>query len=212
MGWLRNRPQTNAPPPEGLDPDPDRGGSDAELVTQAKQGDVRAFALLYRRYLDQVYDFAAHRLESREAAEDATQTIFLRAVASIKDCRDDNVFAGWLFAIARNVITDSYRSRRHATQPIADDDQFEDPAATPEEIALSADWERELHDLRERCLNANERELLDLRLRGLSDREIATALSRGYGAIRTAQYRMVQKLRECRGILVPAKEAGHVDG
>ena len=208
MGLLRNRPQTNAPPPQ----DPDPGGSDAELVAQAKQGDARAFALLYRRYLDQVYDFAARRLASREAAEDATQTIFLRAVASIKECRDDNVFAGWLFAIARNVITDNYRARRHVTEPIGDDDEFEDPAITPEESALRVEWERELREIRERCLNPKERELLDLRLQGLSDREIAAALGRGYGAIRTAQYRMVQKLRECLGIIGPAKEASHVDG
>jgi RNA polymerase sigma-70 factor (ECF subfamily) len=205
MGLLRNRPHANDPPPE------DPGGSDAELVAQAKQGDARAFALLYRRYVDQVYDFAAHRLDSREAAEDATQTIFLRAVTSLKSCRDERVFAGWLFAIARNVVTDSYRSRHHATQSSEDAPDVEDSAATPEEIALRSEWADELNQLRQHCLNAGERELLDLRLQGLSDREIATALGRGYGAIRTAQYRLVQKLRDCLGIVARAREAGHVD-
>ena len=38
MGWLRNRPQPDAPPPT------DPGGSDAVLVAQARQGDARAFA------------------------------------------------------------------------------------------------------------------------------------------------------------------------
>jgi Sigma-70 region 2 len=83
VGFLRNLLPTN----EELSQDP--GGSDAELVAQAKRGNSQAFALLYRRYLDQVYDFAANRLESREAAEDATQTIFMRAVASLPQCRDD---------------------------------------------------------------------------------------------------------------------------
>ena len=209
MGLLRSRPLTNDAPPENP------GGSDAELVAQAKQGDAQAFALLYRRYLDQVYDFAAHRLPGREAAEDATQTIFLRAVASLKDCRDERVFAGWLFAIARNVIADSYRSRRHATPPLSLDSDsvpdVEDPAATPEDLALQAAWEGELGELRESCLNPGERELLDLRLQGLNDREIATALGRGYGAIRTAQYRLILKFRQCLGLLVRGKEAAHVD-
>jgi RNA polymerase sigma-70 factor (ECF subfamily) len=75
MGLLRSRPQTNAPPPQ------DPGGSDAELVAQARHGDARAFALLYRRYFDRVYDFAVHRLESRQLAADATRSTFLRAVA-----------------------------------------------------------------------------------------------------------------------------------
>jgi RNA polymerase sigma-70 factor (ECF subfamily) len=204
VGLLRSRPQTNDQSPE------DPGDSDAELVAQAKQGDARAFALLYHRYLDQVYDFAAHRLDSREAAEDATQTIFLRAVASLKDCRDERVFAGWLFAIARNVITDVYRSRRYATQSIDDAPDFEDPALTPDILAIQADWERELSEARTRCLNGSERELLDLRLQGLSDKEIATALGRGYGAIRTAQYRLVLKLRECLGENAQAKEVDRV--
>jgi RNA polymerase sigma-70 factor, ECF subfamily len=205
MGLLRNRPPTSAPPPQ------DPGGSDAELVAQARQGDARAFALLYRRYLDQVYDYAAHRLDGREAAEDATQTIFLRAVTSLKDCRDETVFAGWLFAIARNVVTDHYRARRHATEPLDGAPDLEDPAASPEDLAIRADQERELREARERCLNPGERELFDLRLQGLSDQEIATALGRGYGAIRTAQYRLVQKLRECLGVAARAKGARHVD-
>jgi RNA polymerase sigma-70 factor, ECF subfamily len=204
VGLLRNRPPTSDQSPE------DPGDSDAELVAQAKQGDARAFALLYHRYLDQVYDFAAHRLESREAAEDATQTIFLRAVASLKDCRDERVFAGWLFAIARNVITDVYRSRRYATQSIDDVPDIEDPALTPDILAIQADWDRELSAARTRCLNASERELLDLRLQGLSDKEIAAALGRGHGAIRTAQYRLVLKLRECLGATARAKEVDRV--
>jgi RNA polymerase sigma-70 factor, ECF subfamily len=205
MGLLRNRPPTSEPPPQ------DPGGSDAQLVAQARQGDARAFALLYRRYLDQVYDYAAHRLDGREAAEDATQTIFLRAVTSLKDCRDETVFAGWLFAIARNVVTDHYRARRHATEPLDDAPEVEDPAASPEDLAVRADQERELREARERCLTPGERELFDLRLQGLSDQEIATALGRGYGAVRTAQYRLVQKLRECLGVAARVKGARRVD-
>jgi RNA polymerase sigma-70 factor (ECF subfamily) len=205
MGLLRDRPQSNAPPSE------DQDGSDAVLVAQAKQGDARAFALLYRRYLDQVYDYAANRLESREAAEDATQTIFLRAVESLKDCRDGTVFAGWLVAIARNVITDHYRARRHTTEPLETAPNVRDPDPLPEEAAIRADQERELWETRERCLSPSEREIFDLRVQGLSDQEIAMALGRGYGAIRTAQYRLVQKLRECLGVVARAKGTRHAD-
>ena len=36
-------------------------------------------------------------------------------------------------------------------------------------------------------------------------------LGRGYGAIRTAQYRMVLKLRGCMSAALQRKEAAHVD-
>jgi RNA polymerase sigma-70 factor (ECF subfamily) len=205
MVWLRSQSYSHRGEPEPA------SESDAELVARAKRGDGQAFALLYRRYLDQVYDYAAARLEGREAAEDATQTIFLRAVASITTCRDGTVFAGWLFAIARNVVTDAHRSRRYRMDPLADDLQVVDPGLSPEEAALCAEQRDELRQARERCLGPGEREIFDLRLQGLSDREIATALGRSHGAVRTAQYRLVQKLRECLGVVARAVGARYVD-
>lgn len=205
MSWLRNTiPVTTYPPAEA-------GGSDAELVAQARQGDARAFALLYHRYVDRVYDFAAVRVATREAAEDATQTIFLKALHSLHTCRDGEFFAGWLFAIARNVVTDTYRTGRTPVTPLDDTFDLEDPSAQPETVALAADWTRQIEQLRRDCLNQRERDLLDLRLQDLSDREIATALNRSYGAIRTAQYRLVQRLRQCLGLNQATGEAEHAD-
>ena len=206
MGFLRTRLQANESPSDQ--------GSDAQLVARARQGDSQAFALLYRRYLDQIYGFCANRLESREAAEDATQTIFLKAVTALPQCRDGTVFAGWLFAIARNVINDQYRSRKLATQPLETAPDFEDSSDTPERLAERSESAWELAQLRADCLNESERELLDLRLQGLNDREIGQALGRNHGAIRTAQYRMVLKLRKCIDQQRPSsiqKEVAHVE-
>jgi len=200
VSWLRSESPANAP----LSPDPD--GSDAELVAQARQGDARAFALLYRRYLDRVYDYCRHRLGTREAAEDATQTIFVKALGSIGTCRDGDRFAGWLFAIARNVITDAYRSGRAVSVDIDDRPEIVDPARSPEDTAIGSEWTRQIERLREDCLKRDDRDLLDLRLQGLTDREIGVALNRSHGAIRVAQHRMVRRLRDCLGL---NREADH---
>ena len=202
MSSLRNETQAHAHP--SMDPE----GSDAELVAQARHGDLRAFADLYHRYLNQVYDYCHHRLASREAAEDATQTIFLKALSSIQSCRDGSVFAGWLFAIARNVVVDVYRSGRVDQVTLHDDAPLVDPATSPEEAAIGAEWRRELDRLRTDCLKRDDQEMLDLRLRGLSDREIATAMKRSHGAIRIAQHRMVRRLRDCLGLNREASHAG----
>lgn len=205
MGLLRNLLPPNEPPFT------DQNGSDAALVAQAKCGDAQAFALLYHRYVERVYDFCAHRLSSTEAAEDATQTVFLRAVTSLSQCREEALFAGWLFAIARNVVNDSYRSRRIAEQPLPDIFEVEDPSDSLEDQALRSEWNRELSAMRDECLTGSERELLDLRLQGLTDKEIAVALGRSHGAIRVAQHRMVHKLRDCLDASNVHKEVAHVD-
>ena len=205
MGFLRTRIPANEASPEAS------GNDDATLVKRAQHGDAQAFALLYHRYLDQVYDFCARRLDSREAAEDATQTIFLKAVASLPQCRDGERFAGWLFAIARSVVTDTYRAKRYATQPLDLAPEFEDPGLSPERLAEQAESARYLAALRDDCLNDAERELLDLRLNGLNDKQIAEAIGRTHGAVRTAQYRMVQKLRDCMELPSEKKEVAHVD-
>jgi RNA polymerase sigma-70 factor, ECF subfamily len=200
VSWLRSESPATAPP--SRDPD----GSDAELVAQARQGDPRAFALLYRRYLDRVYDYCRHRLPSREAAEDATQTIFLKALGAIRTCRDGDLFAGWLFAIARNVVNDAYRAGHVTNVDIDARPDLADPARSPEETAIRAEWTRQLGRLREDCLKASDRDLLDLRLQDLTDKEIAVALDRSHGAIRVAQHRMVKRLRDCLGL---DREATH---
>lgn len=200
MSRLRSESPAIAPPSQDLD------GSDAELVAQTRNGDPRAFALLYRRYLNQVYDYCYHRLPGREAAEDATQTIFVKALGSIHTCRDGDHFAGWLFAIARNVINDAYRSGRVASVNIDDRPDIADPARSPEDTAIGSEWTQHLAQLRERCLEHNDQDLLDLRLQGLTDREIAVALKRSHGAIRVAQHRMLKRLRDCMGL---NREADH---
>lgn len=205
MGLSRNRTREYEPPSL------DSGGCDALLVARAEQGDAQGFALLYRRYLDRVYDFVAHRVEGEATAEDVTQTIFERALISLPTCRDGELFAGWLFAIARHVIADHYRARRFRTESLDDAPEFEDPAESPEEAAIRAERERAFRDAREKCLNDQERELLDLRLQELNDKEIAAVLGAGHGAIRMRQSRLLKKLRECLGIAARTKGAADVD-
>jgi RNA polymerase sigma-70 factor (ECF subfamily) len=185
--------------------------SDAHLVASAKRGDAEAFALLYRRYLDRVYDFVAVRLEGVEAAQDATQTIFLRALSALHQCRDEERFAGWLFAIARNVVIDTYRSPRQLLVDFEAIPDLEDRSESPEALVVRSEEIVALRDARDRCLSAVERELLDLRLQDLTSQEIAVAMKRNQTAIRNLQYRMIKKLRDCLGTRASHWEETHVE-
>ena len=169
----------------------------AALVSQAKRGDGEAFATLYRHYLPEVYGFVAARLADREAAEDATQSIFFRALQSLETCRDEAAFPGWLFAIARNMVTDRYRATRFRPEALEMTFDAEDPTPLPEEVAIQRDDARSLREAREHCLSDSERDLFDLLLTDLNDKQIAAALGRSHGAVRTAHWRLLIKLRAC---------------
>lgn len=178
-------------------PPTDPGGSDATLVAQAREANAQAFALLYRRHVQHTYNFAVLNVEDRDAAWDITQTIWLRALANLHQCREDDRFLGWLFAIARNVIADEHRSHKRVVLVYDDLATVEDTAESPESHAIRSDQHQTLQALRRRCLTAGEREILDLRLQELNDKQIADALGRSHGSIRNIQHRIVTKLRAC---------------
>ena len=164
---------------------------DAVLVLRARS-DPADFAALYERYLDPVYRYCYRRLATRETAEDATSQVFFKALASLPTFRAGS-FRAWLFTIAHNVVTDSYR-RRRPTQTLDDMPEPEDPAHGPEERAVAADERRNLHALLGR-LTADQQRVLELRLAGLTGAEIAAVLGRDVAAIKMLQLRAMRRLR-----------------
>jgi RNA polymerase sigma-70 factor (ECF subfamily) len=188
-------PATSTRPPIAAGPD------EATLVDQAKH-DRHAFALLYHRYVAEVYRYCYRRLGSKEEAEDATSQVFTKALAGIARL-GDQPFRAWLFTIAHNVVADTHRARRRAV-PAADRDARAvdaiDPDLTPEAQLLAAEDGRFIRMLLAQ-LPADSRHLLELRLAGLTDAEIAEVLGKSHGAVRTAQHRTVVRLRELRAAI-----------
>ena len=121
------------------------GEEDLDLVVRAT-GDPREFALLYGKYLDPVHQYCYRRLGTREAAEDATSLVFLKALTALpRFTRGQGTVRSWLFTIAHNVVVDSYRSAKPADVL----DQIYDIAdrnPSPEVLAVAADTGRSLRD------------------------------------------------------------------
>lgn len=181
--------------------------ADGELAALARS-DPRAFALLYARYLDPVYKYCHRRLGSREAAEDATGLVFEKALAALPRYRD-GPFRAWLFAIAHRVVVDRYR---HAPpdRPLEAAVDLPDGGASPEDLALAADERRALRDLLAR-LPEHQRQVVELRLAGLSGAEIGRALGRSRANVDVTQFRAVARLRDLLGPAVVPKEASDGD-
>jgi RNA polymerase sigma-70 factor (ECF subfamily) len=166
--------------------------ADESRLVQRARGDPALFGPLYERYVDQIYRFCFQALGNRESAEDATGQTFAKALAALPRYRDGSL-RGWLFAIARNVIADLRRSRPE----LAIDDALTllDGSDSPEQIAEALDARRRLHAALA-GLTPDQRELVELRLVGLTGPEIAAALGKPLTAVKSVQFRAYQRLRE----------------
>jgi RNA polymerase sigma factor (sigma-70 family) len=165
---------------------------EAALIARAQQ-DPRAFAPLYDHYVDAVYRYCARRLEDAEAAADMTSLIFARALVALPTYRGSGPFRSWLFAIAHNAVVDGQRAVHEWTSLEAGADQV-DPAPTPEELVLHQDEAREVRAVLSQLI-PDQRQVVELRLAGLTNAEMATILKRSVPAIKMLQGRALTRLR-----------------
>ncbi len=166
--------------------------TDSELVAAARI-DPHAFTVLYQRYVNHVHRYCYRRLGSREAAEDATSQVFMKVLAGLPSCRNAS-FRGWLFAIAHNEVIDR-RRRERPSYPLDGVDTLHDRAPSPEELALAGDDARRVQALL-RQLPEHQRQVIELRMAGLTGTEIASALNRSPANVHVTQFRALQRLRE----------------
>jgi RNA polymerase sigma-70 factor (ECF subfamily) len=160
-----------------------------DLVNRCRAGDEYAFAALFERFQDRLYDLAWAILRDGAEAEDAVQDTFLRVFERIDRYRGASSFETWLVAVAVNVCRDRLR-RRQVRRALSLDwlspgwlprilGRGEDPAAA----ALQREQRRSLWDTVERL---DQRHRLPLILRyhyGLSCGEVAQALGLTTGTV-----------------------------
>jgi RNA polymerase sigma-70 factor, ECF subfamily len=200
---------------------------DRALVEAARR-DPSQFDALYRKYLAQVYAYALYELGDHHAAEDATERVFLRALAAIPGFREQasfdaapeaSTFRVWLFRIARNVVANERRSRRRrpahsleaalgAGLAIADATDIEAEAVTRDEAGQAIRALRALPDDRRRALTLR---FVD----EMSTAEIAGVLGRSEGAVRVLIHRalgaVARELGHERGLPAARTRSGDAD-
>lgn len=172
---------------------------DGVLTDRASRGDSDAFAALYERHIQDLYDFAARLLRS-QGAEDAVQDAFTKAWERLQHGEVVKNFRAWMFTITRNVALDMIRQRKRTALPLGSDDNDSiwesiptDPSVGPEEMAVK----REIANLvwsSARTLSPSDYALLDLHVRrGLTVDEIADHLG---GIRKGALYTRLSRLKD----------------
>jgi RNA polymerase sigma-70 factor (ECF subfamily) len=151
-------------------------------IVRAQAGDSRAIQFLYVRFTPDVRRYVRSLIKDPHEAEDITQTVFMKMIASIERYEPREVpFIAWLLRIARNTTLSHFRS--HRSIPV-------------EEVIAQGDDGRRRRE-HSRALRAaidalpeEQRQVVILRhLLGLSVDEIASMLGKSESSIHSLHHR-----------------------
>lgn len=165
------------------------GGSEADLIRQAKLGDGAAFAELLRPDYPLAFKVAYGLLQDHDAAEDAVQEASLKAWRRLGNLREGTSMRPWFLAIVANQCRETRRSRWWTV--LRGVDRLHTTAETQVDVAASFDLRRALSQL-----NHDDRLVIVLRFYlDLPVDEVAATLGITPQATKSRLHRAVGRLR-----------------
>jgi len=182
------------------------GFDESALVTQARDGDTRAFAELVKRYEAKIFRLAQHITQNREDAEDVLQETFLKAYEHLDQFQGNSKFYTWIVRIAVNQALMKLR-RRKTDKSVSLDESIDtgEDTVTREVAAWDEDPEQrfsreelgEILDSSIQSLAPTYRSVFLLRdVDDLSTEETAEALGISVPAVKSRLLRARLQLRE----------------
>jgi RNA polymerase sigma-70 factor, ECF subfamily len=187
----------------GAEPD------DAALVAGLHAGDPRAVEQMVAQYSPALYRFAYYQLHDAMLAEDLVAEVFARVVEKVAGYVQGSApFQAWLFRIARNLVTDHYRSVKRRPQTSFEQWLAAEPGAEPGGYDSAIDGlplrEELLAGLR--LLTEEQRQVIILHvLEGWEMPQVAQILGRSLPSVKSLYYRGMDSLR--RVLAAPPAQA-----
>ena len=146
---------------------------DMQLIERCRSGDERAFETLYMRYKLPLFAYL-HKLLAGEPSlvDDIFQQVWIKANRNWDKYSDQQKLLAWLCRIAHNMVMDHYRRNRHMPMvELAEEDGFSNELSLDEAHDQGA-FEEALEEAIQGLSN-EQREVVELRRKGFSFKEIA---------------------------------------
>lgn len=171
-------------------------------MERAQKGDAEAFGGIYDELVKPIYRYIYYRVEP-QIAEDLTEETFLKAWKALpKYKKTKHPFSAWVFRIAHNLVCDYYRKNK-TTSEIDENVADENRSSSPKEQVNLKLNQVKLHKAIKK-LPENYQQVIILKY--INEEEnpaIAKIIGKSEGAVRTLQFRALEKLR---GLLSEKKE------
>jgi len=113
-----------AEPAERKDSELSAPTEESELVRRARNGDLRAYDELVKRYQERIYATIYHMTSNHEDANDLAQDSFIKAFQALKSFKGGSTFYTWLYRIAVNKTINFLKQRKNRTHMSLNDIDF----------------------------------------------------------------------------------------
>jgi RNA polymerase sigma-70 factor, ECF subfamily len=178
--------------------------SERDLLRDAKSLDPAALGAIYDRYSPGIFRYAIRLLGDETLAEDCVSETFSRFLRVLNSGQGpDEHLQAYLYRIAHNWITDSYRKNTPNLLEL-DESYPADQAKHPESETELGLQKQELRKAL-RSLTPDQRQVIYLRfIEGWDTEKVAAALGKPVSAVKTLQHRAMGSLK--RMLLSEKKE------
>lgn len=169
-------------------PEPD----EPELIRRVRDGDRASFERLYRLHAGRTYALCLRLTGRREAAEEMTQEVFVRAWQHRRKFRPEEGIGGWLHRVALNLHLGELRKhvRRGVHCELPDDDRLPGPDSS-HTAGAELDLERAIAKLPDTARTV----YVLHEVHGYQHREIARRTGMAVGTTKTHVHRARQRLK-----------------
>src|SRR4051795_10132904 len=188
------RPRLAGGPVRGL-----AGLADERLVATSKDGDERAFEILYERHAPAILRYCRSLLRSTQEAEDVKQEVFVLAISALRRGAEPDAFRPWLYRIAHNACMSHLRMRRPVL--VADNGVLVGPLAAAEPVDDHREELRQLLDDIGKLPDVQRGALLLREMDGFSYEQVGEVLGLPLSTVRASIFRArrtLQGLAEAR--------------
>lgn len=196
----------SAPSPWMVEPTvtPRRDDALDTLMAAAVAGDRRAFEALYRALAPRVRGFLRNLSGDDRAADDLTQTTFLKIHRARHTYQLGAPVEPWVFAIARRTFLDHRRARRRRPEDLSHDGSVPEPAPVEEPVdgfdRLDPQTADALRAGLEALPDAQREAIVLLKVEGLSVADAAQVAGVTPGALKVRAHRGYEALRKLIGL------------
>ncbi|TVX89863.1 sigma-70 family RNA polymerase sigma factor [Paenibacillus agilis] len=159
---------------------------------------TEAFTIIYESYYKRVFKYICYRIHNHHAAEDICSHVFEVVVSKYNSFSPEKSnFEVWLFAIARNAVTDYFRvQKRRVSFSLDSIVNMVLQRPSPEDVVIQDDHHQALFASLA-MLSDKERHIIAMKYgAGLKNSEIADLLGVSDSNIGVVLYRSLKKLHK----------------